>query len=374
MYDYIVTGNTDDSNGVGRVINYLTLKYPHIKLINPQKIKVLRCLLYNTKLKHNIFLKLVYRIERLLFIAKIHFVWNKKLTLIHPQSIGYKNSTILINRNRVSIYVMDNSFFCLKSYNNIYPRLNPCLECIGKKISSSLNNNCYTYPVRHELSDFEEFITTIQKNINKIKFLCQTEGQMLLLKKQFGDKINFRIIGLMARDFFNNTITDSIIKEMQFDIVFHANDLYSKGLYYSLELAARLSEFSFLFPFENKFSCSLSNTKFHPLNWESGLNSAVSNAKIILCPSIWSAPIEGSIVKSLLLGMKVAVFDFEYSFPSEIPDSIKLKLTGEINKDCELIRNYMKHEVQNSDKEIAISYMKNKLDNFSKQIDLEFCK
>ena len=45
---------------------------------------------------------------------------NAEIFLFHPQSLGLKNVRNLIKKNNhIYIYVLDNFFFCIKSYNYI---------------------------------------------------------------------------------------------------------------------------------------------------------------------------------------------------------------------------------------------------------------
>ena len=72
------------------------------------------------------------KLNNIFFNFKILFIKNTKIIIIHPQTIGYDLFFRLLKYNRIFLYVMDNSFFCVRSYN-VHPILeNECLQCIDK--------------------------------------------------------------------------------------------------------------------------------------------------------------------------------------------------------------------------------------------------
>jgi hypothetical protein len=111
------------------------------------------------------------------------------------------------------------------------------------------------------------------------------------------------------------------------DIVFHGGDVAAKGSRWALQVAAALPEATFLFPFAPPQDCPLpTNARFQPCTWERGLGAAVAAARIVLVPSLWSAPIEGALVKSMLHGRLVATAAAEGCWSEEIPDAFRLRL------------------------------------------------
>ena len=50
------------------------------------------------------------------------------------------------------------------------------------------------------------------------------------------------------------------------------------------------------------------------------------NSKVILCPSLWSAPIEGSLIKSFIFNGVVAAVPSKFSFANDLPEDIYCKL------------------------------------------------
>ena len=71
------------------------------------------------------------------------------------------------------------------------------------------------------------------------------------------------------------------------------------------------------------------------MTWESGLETAVSEATTTLVPSLWSAPIEGAFVKSLMSGKAVGVVDNASGYASEVPPNLILVLPQNIDQAAE---------------------------------------
>jgi hypothetical protein len=68
------------------------------------------------------------------------------------------------------------------------------------------------------------------------------------------------------------------------------------------------------------------NITFQRMNWASGLAEAVATADLVLCPSSWSATVEGAVLKSLAHNGLVGLFAHETAFASEVPDDARLGL------------------------------------------------
>ncbi|MBX9766531.1 MAG: hypothetical protein K2X47_04600, partial [Bdellovibrionales bacterium] len=83
----------------------------------------------------------------------------------------------------------------------------------------------------------------------------------------------------------------------------------------------------FLFPFAFQGSSAPKNAHFQPLSWESGLREEIERSAAVIIPSLWSACIEGSLVKSLGHGQLVFVVENSSSFSAEIPAPILLSLS-----------------------------------------------
>jgi len=68
------------------------------------------------------------------------------------------------------------------------------------------------------------------------------------------------------------------------------------------------------------------NVHFVATTWNSGLKDAVEASRCVLVPSLWSAPVEGALIKSLALSKMVAVVDIATAFSSELPEGAVLRL------------------------------------------------
>ena len=57
-------------------------------------------------------------IKKIFFNLKLREIKNKNILIMHHQSLGLKATKKLINENdNIDFYIMDNAFFCIKSYN-----------------------------------------------------------------------------------------------------------------------------------------------------------------------------------------------------------------------------------------------------------------
>ncbi|MGD1904619.1 MAG: hypothetical protein ACFB0C_01340 [Leptolyngbyaceae cyanobacterium] len=264
------------------------------------------------------------------FIFKIRLAFLRKsiIVFIHPQTSGFENLIKLSQRNKVYLYVMDNSFFCIRSYNT-HPDLNTeCFRCLG--VPGNVLEGCTPYPANISEEKNTKYLKSLISNSSHIVFLAQNEKQKELLKKHFGLHIDCLVVGLDTGEISQRGQDDDpeirpISESLKFDVVYHGSFHLAKGISYVVEIAIILKEFSFFIP-ETKEACELAlgkpieceNITFMACRWETGLRSAVSQASLVINPSLWSASIEGALLKSIFYGSKVAVVKTEYGFESEI--------------------------------------------------------
>ena len=192
-----------------------------------------------------------------------------KILLFHPQTIGFKTFKELVLKNKCFLYVLDNSFFCGASYNYIKGENQSCFRCLENR-ENEIKYNCVN---TWNFDDFTEFA-------DKLLYFAQNKNQKKLLLKKFGTNIQVIVLGM-------NVLDDSSDKplpnpESGYDIVFHATKSFAKGYEFARELDNILSDFSIYFPEEGE-------------TWETGLKEKVQNAKIVINPSLWSAPVEGAL-------------------------------------------------------------------------------
>lgn len=268
------------------------------------------------------------------FFAKKN-INNSIVFLFHPQSIGLNQSIDLIKNNQVYFYVLDTFFFCKKSYNYISGN-SPCFKCMSNT-NASLENNCGFSIFNHKDEDYHNFQNTIFKNLSSINFLTQNDNQLRLLKQKFGDKINVKTLGMLIN--LKNDIIEKDDSEFSYDFVFHNTGLKPKGLDYFIKLAKEMVNHSFLIPYKSSDLHSsiediqnIINIDFIPMTWETGLRNAIVNCKIVINPSLWSAPVEGALLKSIMYNGCVAIVPVDFSFQKEIPSESVIQLYTDIKK------------------------------------------
>ena len=277
------------------------------------------------------------------------------LVLIHPQSIGLARTLQIIRKREKPpwLYLMDSSFFCLRSYNHVPGEKQACLRCLTGKWDNSAAFRCKPFPnqsIKRNLSFLRSLLDAARGG--RLKILVQTEGQADLARTHFGRQTEVRVVGMWA-DF--GELEDGLStghphrsSQALFDIVFHGTELPAKGFLWSLELAKACRDLSFLFPFSkplrHRLSNGLTNCVFFPMSWETGLSEQVCQARMALVPSLWSAPIEGALIKSIAYSPRTAVVREPSAFSSEIPEEIILKLSPDVEEAAGEIK---KHQQEN---------------------------
>ena len=271
------------------------------------------------------------------------------LVLIHPQSIGFERTLQIIQKREKPtwLYLMDSSFFCVRSYNHVPGERKACLRCLTGRWDNMIAHRCKPFP-RHSIKANLSFLRSLldAATSSKLKILVQSESQADLARTHFGRQAEVRVVGMWA-DFGDLVNGLSMghghpLSQTPFDVVFHGTDLPAKGFSWSMELARTCRGLSFLFPFAKPLrhlrSYNFSNCVFSPMTWESGLKEQVSQARITLVPSLWSAPIEGALIKSIVYSPRTAVVREPSAFSSEIPDDIVLKLSPDVEEAAGAIR------------------------------------
>lgn len=331
---YIVSGLSPGKGGVPKLLEYLQFNSSeNFKLITPPNL-----IIKNKYLNYAIQL-IILKIFRI----RLLFLFNKTVVLIHFQSIGLKTSKYLIKNNKTYLYLIDNTFFCLKSYNNRDE--NECLDCI-KDYSSSVKNNCSSFHFKYSRSEYINFYEFLNTHTHKINFLTLSDTQSKLLKQNLSQNISVQSLYFLTDDLVNRQTSKIKSEKCDYDIVFHGSSHQSKGSNYILKLANSLPEFNFLFPFDRneiKFNFKKTNNIFFKkFSWETGLQKSVINAKLVLTPSNWSNTPEASTLKSILENGSVAMLKTKYGYVNEL-EKFVLCLSGNIESDKVLILDYMKN-------------------------------
>lgn len=262
----------------------------------------------------------------------------KHVVLLHPQSLGIATVLDLIRDRSVTwIYVMDTSFFCRSGYNHREGR--ECLACLG---TDGTPGRAYACPTplgdADDLQRLSTGLSTFSKT-GQVRFLVQNPSQGELVRRHFGPATHVHLVGLWARD-WDRSLTGTTIPGGPWDVVFHGSGDPAKGAQWAVELARRLPGIRMFFPFvAPKGSALPADATFLPCSWESGLGKAVADARLVLVPSLWSAPVEGALVKSIRLGRAVAVVHQEGGFTRDLPEGLVLALSQDLDQAADQVRD-----------------------------------
>lgn len=385
MDRFLISGIKESNSGVGRILKKLTIdanKNNYKCLFKPKKKKKGRLQLINEvnilDLIEEIFFRATYRIRLVIFYFKIGYLKNKKIIIVHPQSLGYKLFFRLTKNNDISIYLMDNSFFCIKS-RNYRSDIGECLDCLGNL--DNCHHTCIPKPISYDKQKNIYYLKKLFDYAPKIRFFTQNDNQGLLLKKHFKRYKSIERIGMNTGEIdpnLNNNISKLSKQKVWPDIIYHGALSKVKGIAYFLELVPILKEYNFLIPedkniVEKFFQTSIqySNLMFDKCTWESGLKEYVINSKLTICPSLWSAPIEGSLLKSIAYSPLTAAVKTKYGFINEIPDNVILKLKSDPITSSKKIQDYLKNW-SNQPNKYALNFIKNVITESEDKINLLF--
>jgi hypothetical protein len=261
------------------------------------------------------------KLDKVLFFLRCLFVFDSDIVFLHPQSSGWWLLFRLARHNRVNLYVMDNSFFCMMSYNAHPIHHHECLQCLK---DFNPHPACRPYPGSHTIDRAKKNISNLKILSGKIRFLAQCESQVDLLKAHFGKTIDYEIIGLDTKEIEVGSLRLSEKqKNKQYDVVYHAVASVPKGILYTLSLANLLPNYRFFIPASDKDVLERSgkipaNVTCIDISWETGLKEIVRNARVVLNTSVWSAPIEGALLKSAAYNSNVATVKSKFGFEGSI--------------------------------------------------------
>jgi len=253
-----------------------------------------------------------------------------ELVVLHPQSIGFDLVRRMVqSRPFTWFYVMDASFFCVRSYNHLPDGTGPCLKCLSGKMSEATANGCIQ--AFRDGTRMATFIGDVRVAVSNgtVGFLAQNELQVGLLRDSFGPDVPVRQVGVWASDW--DRAIDSAVQAATADdsapVVFHGGGHPAKGSRWAFRVAEHCPDLSFLFPFNRPALLSIpENCDFRAMTWETGLEAAVRAAPVVLVPSLWSAPVEGALIKSIALARSVAVVDTSSAFSHELPAEVVARL------------------------------------------------
>ena len=168
-----------------------------------------------------------------------------------------------------------------------------------------------------------------------MKFFCQTNGYVTLLRAVFGDEINVTVEKMKTLELLTllNEVKLPDKKKCKFDFIFHASFISAKGADYCLELASKMPKHIFVIPENMSLDINVpKNIVFRPCTWQTGLKQLIIDSRIVLCLSRWSAPTEAAVLKSMLLG-KPTVLMNENTFSHDISSDTYISLSGNLDID-----------------------------------------
>lgn len=264
------------------------------------------------------------------------------VVLIHFQEIGvhWCKRFLVARKLPTWIYVLDASYFCLRSYNYLPGESDACLRCLGGDYTHAEANGCKPFPIANtETLDFIRFLGPLVAS-GKVCLLAQNKRNAELMQRHYGPGAIVEVIGLWTVDMndFPESTSPAPTAKSAFDVVYHGDAKEVKGLHWALLLARHCPELSFLFPCHAAPDQPIpDNCTFAPMRWETGLREAVQTSKLTLAPSLWSAPIEGALVKSILHAQRVAVIEVASAYSSELPPELVCHLPQDIGKAAEAL-------------------------------------
>lgn len=260
----------------------------------------------------------------------------QRMILLHPQNLGYRLALRLIESRKPPslLYLLDSSFFCVASYNHLQGENGSCLRCIESGFGEIARNGCEPFP--RPDSAAHGYAPRLQQLVKtgRVSLAAQNPRQAELAQRHFELPRCPPVIGLWTEDFDEIPSSDPRYlpndepNAHTWDVLFHGHCLEAKGATWTAKLARQCPELRFMFPFAKPdWFEAPSNCSFVPCSWDSGLRNELGKSKIVIVPSLWSAPIEGALVKSIAGAKAVAVVENPTSYCDELPAELVLKLS-----------------------------------------------
>lgn len=345
----IVTMIAPSQGGAGDYLLEVKNQFNEFLLISPVNPN------FSNELLNKLFIESQKIILKLLIFLTFPFIKLDKVVVYHPQTLGYRISSYLIrNASYIYYFVLDASIFCIKSYNNRNEVV--CTNCI-KQISPY--KDCNFFPRKNSLIAFRKHRERIFLELYKIEFIVQTAGYKNIVKGIFGKKANCRILKMKFPSIKVNYLQNL---KKKYDFVYHGNNLEAKGSTYALRIASSFSKYNFFFPYH--IDRGGHNVVSKSISWDKGLIEVILKSKIVLCPSIWSAPVEGAVIKTMMLMVPVAIHINKYSASMTLlPKDCFIPLTGILREDLRTLESFLNDEkklLSVSDK--AFKWVKNYID------------
>jgi hypothetical protein len=353
MKKFLVSGIGPGSCGVGRLMRVLVPSYREkgYQIVTRSSPASITLTLQKRQLLGAFKVLLDRTIGTFQFRLRCLLIFNSEVVFLHPQRAGFLTLFFLVAFNKVTMYVMDNSFFCICSYNTHPVSRRECLHCLGDIKPHSLckpfQKSIPLIPVIDKWKNIL-FLNILFKISSRIHFWAQNNLQKDLLIAHFGDKTKVSVVGMDAERRHIPETPLYLASGCSYDVVFHGVSSAAKGLFYIDELSRLLPMFSFLIPDDSSNVERMlglpvaSNVSCIPMTWDTGLMEAVLTCKIVINPSMWSAPIEGALVKSAIYNKSVATVRTKFGYESEITFiENHIRLPNDPNGAARILREYL---------------------------------
>ena len=281
------------------------------------------------------------------FERVIRSIRDAEIVLFHPQHLGFQNFLHLVENNRkAGVFVLDASFFCIQSYNHRNGRVGECIDCLGDV--SKCATECRPMPAHYGREENLEYLRRFKLISDRVEFFVQCPSYGRLLERHFGTHVRWHFVGMRIPGVLEKLNEAVLHSSGGYDVVYHASPLPAKGLRFALELARRLRHRTFLFPDSRdtvrQFASGApipDNATCKPLRWNTGLKEEVERCALVLCPSLWSASVEGALIKSIAHNGNVAAVSSEFGFEQEVPSAGILRLPLEPNEASRLLDSFL---------------------------------
>lgn len=329
--NFIVSGVHMGDTGVGRVLSTIqsTTAFSNYRIITTGPETGVISALGNWNILK--FVKGVqhYIKHRLKFASNVLRISHSNVVYLFPQGGGYWVFKVLLFRgNNVFYYVMDNSFFCIKSYNFHDEAKVECFKCLD--LAFTPDPCCKPFPIHKSREKALREIRSLGRISKKIVFLVQNRRQAELLNRFYGN-VRHEVVGLCVDlSPIDESVVPLTLKNFVHNckspkILFHGSILAAKGIIFFITLASLMPECVFVVP-DSRCSVEANlgrkveelNIVFKPCRWDNGLAFLVGECDLVFVPSLWSAPIEGAFIKSLKFAKVVVTVGTEMGYEGEI--------------------------------------------------------
>ncbi len=255
--------------GVGKYIEYLLSMYPNNEVIYPKRVNGI-----------NLYFQILKIIRLIFFRIRLRALKNKDVIILLHNYLDLKTLNSLITNNQCWLYLMDNNFFCIQSYNYNFKYNSECIKCIENNFNEALKNKCNPQPkikLKSKAIQLNEFLKKRSKDLH---IVCLSKTNLELAKRHFRKARSFSYSYFITQDFQSELSLSTSDKHLnsKYDLVYHGVDDEIKGVFYVEKLAEKLHNYTFFIPTARKIE--VPNIFTENLRWENGLDNIVKMLKL----------------------------------------------------------------------------------------------